>query len=70
MSDSDIEIDEEPKPVKQKSATPLWMGIVVIVAFVCITTTLILQFMEYKYLRGAPLIEKDNYATQMLFPKK
>ncbi|MDF3128452.1 hypothetical protein P0Y35_04520 [Kiritimatiellaeota bacterium B1221] len=70
MSNSDIEIDEDPQPVKQKSATPLWMGIMVIAAFVCVLLTLALQLMEYQYFRGGSSSDSDIYAAKVLIPKR
>lgn len=68
MTDSDIQIDEEPEVVKVKSATPLWMVAMVIIAFVFFTAALVMQFMEYQYLRGGSASESDPYAAQVLLP--
>ena len=40
----------------------------VIIAFVFYTAMLVLQFMEYKYLRGGSASESDPYAAPVLIP--
>jgi hypothetical protein len=68
MTDSDFQLDDEPKAGKVKSATPAWMVAMVIIAFVFYTAMLVLQFMEYKYLRGGSASESDPYAAPVLIP--
>lgn len=68
MSDSDFEIEEAPVAVKAKNATPAWMVAMVIIAFVCYTAMLVLQFMEFRYLRGGSVSESDPYAAEVLIP--
>ncbi|MEX2607449.1 MAG: hypothetical protein WD708_08895 [Kiritimatiellia bacterium] len=68
----DINLDDLPdtnetvaKP-KVKSATPVWMLAMVIIAFICFALTLTFQFLEYRYLRGTGTSESDPYAGQAL----
>ena len=68
MTDSDIQMDDEPETVKVKSATPVWMVAMVIIAFALFTATLVMQFMEYQYLRGGSASESDPYAAAVLIP--
>jgi len=76
MSD-EIEIDETPEtakptpvPVKPKKAAPVWAVILVILSFGCLVGVLTLQFLEYRYLRGAGPSETDPYAAQVLIPPR
>lgn len=68
----DINLDDLPDvkepatPPKIKSATPVWMVAMVIIAFFCLASALTFHFLEYRYLRGASPSESDPYAVQAL----
>ena len=74
MADDDIQLDETPAPIapptpaKPKSATPVWMVILVVLAFGCLVRTLTLQYLEFSYLRGGAASETDPYAAPALIP--
>ncbi|MDA3872703.1 MAG: hypothetical protein PF795_01945 [Kiritimatiellae bacterium] len=60
------DVEETQTTPKVKSATPVWMVAMVIIAFICFAATLTFQFLEYRYWRGASPSESDPYAGQTL----
>ncbi len=67
MSDG-IELDVSSK--KAKSDVSVWMLLLTIVAFGCFTATIVLQYLEYAYMRGQMPNETDIYSGQVLIPEQ
>jgi hypothetical protein len=60
------DVNEEQAKPKVKSPSPVWMVVMVIIAFICFAATLTFQILEYRYLRGASPSDTDPYAGQVL----
>jgi len=66
MTDSDIQLDEEPAVSKPKGGISPIMVAMVIITFTCLVVMLVLQYSEYRYFRGGPESDSDTYSADVL----